>query len=251
MPEINWDTVKIRCSSLGCLFTEPVSKADKDAGNLSKTAKSHLIEVYARELWGVERDIVTKQMKKGIIAEESALTLLSRIDKKFYTKNEEHKSNDWIMGTADIVEENSIIDNKCSWDAFSFLPKLIEPIDKDNYYQLVGYMWLWEKETGRISHTLVDTPANIIQGELYRLLRSMDVVSEESPEYVRAAEKLVSNMKFDHLPMEQRVINYFVSRDDQFAEILEKIPAKVQKAREFLAELHEKHMALNKILVNS
>ena len=55
----------IRSSSLACLFTDPVSKADKEAGILSKTAKSHLIEVYAREIWGVEKDIVTKQMKTG------------------------------------------------------------------------------------------------------------------------------------------------------------------------------------------
>ncbi len=241
---MDFSNVKIRCSSLGSLFTEPVSKADKDAGNLSKTAKSHLIEVYARELWGVERDIVTKQMKKGIQAEESALTLLSRIDKKLYTKNEEHKSNDWIQGTADIVDDDLIVDNKCSWDAFSFLPKLIEPIDKDNYYQLVGYMWLWEKNNGRISHTLVDTPQNIIDGELYRLLRSMDVATEENIEYKKAAEKLISNMKFDHLPMEQRVINYFVTRDEQFEETIAKIPVKVEKAREFLQELHKKHLSL-------
>lgn len=241
MSNINWQAVKIRCSSLGCLFTEPVSKADKDAGNLSKTAKTHLIEVYAKELWGVEKDIITKQMKKGKECEESAITLLSRLDKKLYEKNGILIENDHISGHADIVEKDEIIDTKVSWDAFTFLPKLIEPVDKDYFYQLQGYMWLWDKKKGRISYCLTDTPENIIQGERYRLLRSMDVVSEESPDYLEAVRVLESNMKFDHLPPELRVINQFIDRDD---EIIQKIPAKVEKAREFLQELFEKHMNL-------
>jgi len=236
--QVNWEKTLIRCSSLGNLFTEPVTKADKEAGLLSKTAKSHLIEVYAREIWGVEKDIVTKQMRKGRAAEEAGITLLSRVDKRLYTKNDERKANEWLTGHADIVEEEEIIDIKLSWDAFTFLPKLIEPLDKDYLYQLQGYMYLWDKPKARISYCLVNTPDNIIEGEKYRLLRSMDVVSEESPEFIEAARKLESNMKFDQIPMQLRVINKFIDRDE---EIIEKIPAKVQKAREFLAELHKLH----------
>lgn len=231
----------IRCSSLGDLFTEPVSKADKDAGILSKTAKTHLIEVYANEIWGVEKDIVTKQMRKGRQAEEEAITLLSRVDKRLYEKNDKREMNEWISGHADIVEEQEIIDTKVSWDAFTFLSKLIESIDKDYMYQLQGYMWLWNKPKARISYCLVDTPDNIIQGEKYRLLRSMDVISEENPEFIEAARILESNMKFSHIPMELRVINHYIYRDE---EIISKIPGKVQGAREFLSELSAKHLSL-------
>lgn len=231
----------IRCSSLSCLFTEPQSKADKEAGLLSKTAKTHLIEVYAAEIWGVEKDIITKQMAKGVASEEDALTLLSRVDKRLHVKNGERKENDWLSGHADIVEADLITDTKCSWDAFTFLPKLIEPINKDYEYQLQGYMWLYGRKKARVSYCLVDTPDHIIMGEKYRLLRSMDVVSEESPEYVEAARKLESNMKFGHIPPELRVINHYIDRDE---EIISKIPEKVGRAREFLAELFEKHTNL-------
>lgn len=61
---MDWTKVLIRCSSLGCLFTEPQAKADKDAGNLSKTAKTHLKSVYIREKYGREKDIVTKTDEK-------------------------------------------------------------------------------------------------------------------------------------------------------------------------------------------
>ncbi len=241
---VDWSKVKIRCSSLGSLFTEPVTKEAKANGELSKTAKSHLIEVYAKEFWGVEKDIITKQMQKGKQAEGDGITLLSRVDKQLYQKNDEQKENEWICGHADIVEDDRITDTKISWDALTFLPKLLEPIDKDYMYQLIGYMWLWQKKQGRVSHLLVDTPENIIQGEKYRLLRSMDVVSEDSPEFLRAARVLESNMRFGHIPIEQRVINHYVSFDE---EIIPKIEAKVAKAREFLAEFHEKHLCQNKM----
>lgn len=240
---IDWNKTLIRCSSLSSLFTEPQAKADKEAGKLSATAKAHLIEVYARELWNVEKDIVTKQMQKGLQAEEEGLTLLSRVDKKLYVKNEYRETNEWLSGHADVVTDEWVLDLKLSWDAFTFLPKLTEEVNKNYFYQLQGYLWLYNRHRGRISYALIDTPDNIIQGEKYRLLRSMDVISEESPEYVAAAKKLESNMRFGHIPKELRVINHFVERDE---EIIAKIPSKVEKAREFLIELHEKHLSLYK-----
>lgn len=235
---MNFQNILIRCSSLSCLFTEPQSKADREAGLLSKTAKTHLIEVYARELWGMEKDIVTKQMRKGIEAEEQGIALLSIIDGIKYSKNEERLENDYISGHADVVHLDTVTDLKISWDAFTFLPKLIEEVDKCYYYQVQGYMWLWDKPKARISYALVNTPDNIIEGEKYRLLRSMDVVSEESPEYIKAARKLENNMKFDRIPIHQRVIHHYVDRND---DIINMIPSKVEKAREFLHEIYNKH----------
>jgi hypothetical protein len=233
----------IRCSSLSCLFTEPKEKAAKDRGDLSATAKTHLTEIYAREYWGVEKDIVTKQMKKGTEAEEEGITLLSRVDKRMYEKCDEKKNNEWLSGHADIVCEDEIVDMKLSYDAFSFLPQLTNDVDKNYYYQLQGYMWLWDRPKGRIAYCLVDTPDHIIAGERYRLLRSMNVVSEESPEFLEKARILESNMRFSHLPMEERVINHYVERNE---EVIASIPSKVAKAREYLQLLHEKHLSLNK-----
>ncbi len=51
-------------------MTEPQAKADKDAGNLSKTAKTHLLEIYIAEKYGRRKDVQTKQMKKGIQVED-------------------------------------------------------------------------------------------------------------------------------------------------------------------------------------
>ena len=245
---INWDEVKIRCSSLSCLFTEPKLKVDKDAGNLSQTAKSHLIEVYARELWGVEKDIVTKQMQKGIEVEQAAIGLLSCIDGFPYEKWPDRAENSFISGHPDIVTGDGIVDIKCSWDAFTFLPKLLQEVDSSYYYQVQGYMWLFDKKFARISYCLVDTPEHIIEGEKYRLLRSMNVATEDSPEFVKAFKKLRSNMIFSQIPPKLRIINHFVERDE---DVIAKIPAKVEKARDFLLEIMEKHIGLYKNTLTS
>ncbi len=240
---MDFTTVKIRCSALGCLFTEPQSKADKDAGNLSKTAKAYLHKVYIEELWGKRRDITTKQMDKGILAEPDAIMMLSILDDEFYDKNFERKEDDYICGMADIVTETEIMDVKCSWDAETFIPNLTESVNKDYLYQLHGYMRLWNKPTARIRYCLVSAPESIIQEELKKLLYRMDVATELNPEYMAAAQDLQFQMTFDEIPIEHRIIDVVIPRDEQ---IIEQMPAKVEKAREYLAELHEKHMKLNK-----
>jgi hypothetical protein len=239
--EIDWNKVLIRCSSLSCLFTEPVSKADKEAGNLSKTAKSHLIEVYAKELWGVEKDIVTKAMQKGIEAEEAAISLLSVVDGVDYLKNDFRFENDYISGHPDILHEDTVVDIKTSWDAFTFLSNVMDDVNKSYFYQVQGYMALTKKQKARISYCLVDTPDGIIQGELYYLLKRLDVATEDNPRYQDAAEKVLRNMKFSHIDPKLRVINQIVYRND---EVIYQIPSKVEKAREFLQEVYEKHMNL-------
>lgn len=240
--KLDFSDTLIRCSSLSCLFTEPQKKDDKLAGRLSKTAKTHLVQVYAGLIWGVGKDIVTKQMQKGIVAEEEGITLLSRVDKKFYTKNADRKENEWVSGHCDIEEVDEIIDIKLSWDAFTFLANLTEECKDEYFYQLQGYMWLWNKNKARISYCLVDTPESIRNDEKYRLLRKMDVATEENPDFLKAWERVERGMIFNHISPELRVINQIVDRDE---EIIAKIPEKVARAREFLQELHQKHIFTN------
>ncbi len=143
---MNWSDTLIRCSSIGNLMTEPKDKAAKDAGELSKTAKTHLKNVYIQEKYGREKDIVTRQMQKGIEVEEDSITLLSRVQKKMLYKNEERLYNDYITGLPDIFEgksiheSDSITDIKSSYDLFTFMSNIGEPLDSSYYYQLQGYM---------------------------------------------------------------------------------------------------------------
>jgi hypothetical protein len=74
------------------------------------------------------------------------------------------------------------------------------------------------------------------------LLKKMNVISEESPEYIRECLKLEHSLTFDDVPLEEKVLIYLVERDEEF---IEKMKTKVTKAREFLQEIEDTHSKFN------
>jgi hypothetical protein len=240
---MNWNDTLIRSSSVGYLMTEPVTKADKEAGVLSKTAQKHLIEVYIAEKYGRKRDIQTKQMKKGIEVEQDSIELLSVYLKSPFSKNDKRFNNDFITGFPDIIDNDRIIDIKSSYDLWTFLGNIPDKLDNLYYWQMQSYMWLTNAKSAVITYCLVDTPASIIEQEKYYLFKKMDVATEENPEYLKEAMKIEFNMSFEDIPVNERVLMFSVERSED--DIL-KIQHKVEKAREFLFELENKHLNFNK-----
>lgn len=223
---------------MGYLFQEPKDAAAKNAGELSGTAKTYLIKTYIREYWGREKDYTNKKMQKGILGEPELIKLLSLVDGQLYYKNDERAENEWASGHADIVTDDTIIDGKASWEAESFLPKLLEPLDKIYNIQLQTYMWLYDKPKAKLMYGLVNAPDMLIQNELKALLYKMDVISEESPDYKLAAQETLKNMVFDDIPPLERVFSIEIPRDE---EIISQMPGKVEKARAFLEKFHKLH----------
>ena len=239
---MNWNETLIRASSVGYLMTEPVTKADKEAGVLSKTAQKHLIEVYIAEKYGRKRDIQTKQMKKGIEAEQDSIDLLSMYLKLPFSKNEERFKNDFITGLPDIINGDTIIDIKSSYDLWTFLGNIPDKLDNLYYWQMQSYMWLTGTRNATIAYCLVNTPESIIEQEKYYLLKKMDVISEESPEFIKEAMKLEFNMTFDDISINERILTFNVNRSED--DIL-RIENKVLKSRTFLQELEQTHLNFN------
>lgn len=239
---MNWNETLIRASSVGYLMTEPVTKADKEAGVLSKTAQKHLIEVYIAEKYGRKRDIQTKQMKKGIEAEQDSIDLLSMYLKLPFSKNEERFKNDFITGLPDIINGDTIIDIKSSYDLWTFLGNIPDKLDNLYYWQMQSYMWLTGTRNATIAYCLVNTPESIIQQEKFYLLKKMDVISEESPEFIKEAMKIEFNMTFDDISINERILTFNVNRSED--DIL-RIEHKVLKARTFLQELEQTHLNFN------
>ena len=239
---MNWNETLIRASSVGYLMTEPVTKADKEAGVLSKTAQKHLIEVYIAEKYVRKRDIQTKQMKKGIEAEQDSIDLLSMYLKLPFSKNEERFKNDFITGLPDIINGDTIIDIKSSYDLWTFLGNIPDKLDNLYYWQMQSYMWLTGTKKATIAYCLVNTPESIIQQEKYYLLKKMDVISEESPEFIKEAMKIEFNMTFDDISINERILTFNVNRSED--DIL-RIENKVLKARTFLQELEQTHLNFN------
>lgn len=243
---MNFGGLKIRCSSLGAIMTEPKSKEAKENGDLSETAKAHLIKVYTRDVHGRSRDIVTKFMEKGIQAESESITLLNYydgfLDDVIYTKNVHELSNEFIQGTPDIIHSEDgyitkeVIDVKTSWSMETFFAAKGKPIDKDYEYQLQGYLELTGAVSGVLAYCLVNTPESLRNDEKYRLLKRMDVVTEEDPNYKIAAAELEYTMIFDDVPLKYRVIKFQVEKNE---ELMQKVYEKVKKCRRWLEEFHK------------
>lgn len=240
---MQWNDIHIRASSVGYLMTEPQSKADKEAGLLSKTAQKHLLDVYIAEKYGRKKDIQTKQMKKGIEVEQDSIDLLSMYLKIPFSKNDQRFTNDYITGFPDIIDNDRIIDIKSSYDLWTFIGNIPDKLDSLYHWQMQSYMWLTGAKSAVIAYCLVNTPESIIEQEKYYMLKKMDVATEENPEYVKEAMKIEFNMSFDDIAIDERVLMFNVSRNED--DIL-RIQQKVEKAREFLRELEETHLNFNK-----
>lgn len=243
MKPINWDTIKFRASSWGNLLTEPRSKSE---GALSVTCQKELIKIYNREVYGRIKDITTKQMDKGILAEPESIQLLSLVEGEFFFKNEERLENEWFTGHPDLILNKSdgtleVWDIKSSWELDSFMPNLLEEPDKGYVAQLNCYYSLTGAQGGSIAYCLVSSPTQILEAEKRKLLYSMNVATEFSPEYLEAAAELEKLMVFEDIPPTERVIVQKVPRDE---ELIEKMKAKVPIMRQWLKDFHQKHMNL-------
>jgi len=245
----NWNKTLIRASAIGYLFVEPQSKADKDAGNLSKTAQTYLINTYIKEKYDRYQEVVTKQMTKGIEAEDASIKMLSLHQGEILFKNEERLSNDFITGLPDVYQGETIencdfiYDIKTSWSIWTFLGNIQDKLNPLYYYQLQAYMWLTNCQKSAVAYCLTDCPQNLIEDEKKKLMYKMNVISEESPEYVEAAAALEINMIYPDMPISEKILIFPVERDE---EVIEKMKQKVLRAREFLQYFEEKHLNFNK-----
>jgi hypothetical protein len=279
--KINWDTWKLRCHAIGYVMGEPKLKKDKEAGNLSATAKSYLLKCYIKERFGREKDIKSKYILKGLAVEEDNITLYSRVKKKFFKKNMERLENGWICGEPDLFEgevilkASAIIDMKSSWDIFTFYDVVIDMIESaekskkkaekkaekskaedsaesdngipngmnpDYYWQGTGYMDLTGAQKFNLSYGLIDTPQALIEKEKSNLLFELGGYlaitgnAEKEALYLAACDELEQSMKYEDIPINQRLIELSVPRNDEHIELVHR---RVEKCREYLKYLDD------------
>jgi hypothetical protein len=239
---MNWNEIKIRCSSIGSLMTSPQSKAEKDAGELSKSCKSHLIKVYAKEMYDFEEDIDNRYTKKCLSVESESIDELSLILRSPLEKNEERFYNEYFSGVPDVVYGGQIYDVKSSYNWTSFLANVPNPLDSDYYGQMQGYLNLLGYQKGYIVYLLLDTPYEELEKQKYYLFNKGNFISEESPDFLKLWAEKEKNLIFSNTPIEERVLFFPVEADPEFIKLAEE---KVIKARQFLEDFHKKHKSFN------
>lgn len=220
----------------------------KNDDPLTRTAKSYLKKYYAflkYGKWSASLDKGNKFVNKGKLSEEDSIDLISRLDKMLLKKNEERIENEFLTGIPDIflgediLKAEYVYDVKTSWDVETFFDQLDKELNPIYWWQMQGYLALTDCEQGEVSYCLVNTPATIMEGEKYALLRRFDVISEEDPRFREAEKELINNMTFDDIPMERRRLKFVVKRDD---EAIARIYNRVKLCRDYLQRLQELHM---------
>lgn len=207
----------IRCSSIGKLMTEPRTKAE---GVLSVGAKTHIRSLVAQEIYGVDFEISSKEMEKGILVEPDGIALLNRVRGLNLSKNTERKTNEWISGEADLFNAPGRRghDLKCPWSVATFPICTVDCEDKLYEWQMRGYMMLWDADEWDVNYALISTPEQLIRYE-------------------------PSSMHFvDHIPERLRLTTWTVTRDAaKEASMVEKVKAARDYYAEVIAEFDRTH----------
>ena len=201
--------IKFRCSSIGKLMTEPKTKTE---GPLSVGAKTYIRSLAAQEIFGIDFEVSSKQMEKGLIVEQDSIDLLNRVRGLRLTKNTERKSNDFISGECDLFDATRKRghDLKSSWSAATFPIAVVDCEDKLYDWQMRGYMWLWDASEWEVNYALVDTPEKLIGFEPMQM-------------------HLVS-----HIPENMRLTTLVIQRDADKEKLIEE---KVRHARDYYAQV--------------
>ena len=222
--------MKIRCSSIGKIMTNPKTKGE----TLSQTTKTYLQELAVEEVYNIRKEFSSRYTDKGNEVEELSIALCNDVlNLGFIYKNEEHYSNEWIAGTPDVNTNEILLDVKSSWDATTFPFFDTELKNKDYFYQLQGYMWLTEKQESLLCYCLIDTPLQIVEDEIRREHWKASLIEEslDLRAFVQAKHT------FGHIPKEKRVKTFIIQKDDV---VIEAIKTRIEECREYYNELINK-----------
>lgn len=224
------EKILFRSSAVGDLLPEPKLKADKEAGNLSETAKSLVTKVWLNNQFGYSEDVLTDEMLKGMLCEQEAMGLVQKVLKgEFRVSFKKNLKNDYITGTPDIVLQNEdyVEDIKSSFNLRTFIEAEPNRLYKT---QAQCYMELTGKKHFRLIYCLNKTPQSIIVNQKQKWLYKFDGDSENK-DYIKVSMQIDHNNNLiDKLPLEKRVKVFEFHHDKEYIANLYK---KIEKAREY------------------
>jgi len=188
---------RIRCSQIGKIMSNAKVK-----GELSQTCKTYLHEWYAND----KEEIYSKYMDKGINVENDLIDFMAvQLGFGMAEKNVVRLRDEFMEGECDVDLPNCIVDVKASWNRTTLHKQVIEGLDKDYEWQLIGYCNLYKKPKGILFYGLMNTPE-----------------TDWSDEVV-----------FEDMPNESRWLAYEVPASE---EKIQAIIERVKQCREYLVE---------------
>ena len=195
-------------SQIGKLMTNGRAK-----DSIGETAKSYIKQCAKEDFYNYNTELNNKYIWKGREQELESINLINSVRFTDYLKNEVTIENDYLIGTADIISEQKVIDVKTSWSLDTF-PALIEDAINPLYeWQLRAYMMLYDKPTAELIYCMVTT----------------------WDEFLNEYENLQLH-RVDHIDPSKRITALWYDRDE---DIEAKMIARLQEASELYHDYYE------------
>ena len=195
-------------SQIGKLMTNGRAK-----DSMGETAKSYIKQCAKEDFYNYTTELNNKYIWKGREQELESINLINSVRFTDYVKNEVTIENDYLIGTADIIIEQRVIDVKTSWSLDTF-PALVEDAVNPLYeWQLRAYMMLYDKPCAELIYCMVTT----------------------RDEFLNEYENLQLH-RVDHIDPEKRITALWYDRDE---DIEAKMVARLKEASELYHEYYE------------
>lgn len=153
---------------------------------LGQTGKNYLGQWIREQIYGRQKEFYSKFTEKGLVQEETGLDFIAeQLGYGMLVKNEKTYRNKYLIGTPDVVLSDHLIDEKNSWDCFTFPLTSVECPNMDYYYQGQGYMELTGTKKYKLIYVLSDTPDSLILREAnsFCYKNGIDLTDEIMEEY--------------------------------------------------------------------
>jgi hypothetical protein len=224
---------------------ELLEKREKEF-DLSKTTKGYLLECWIEARYKRRKDIETDQMLKGKLCEESALTLYSRLKKRYYEKNKQRIFNGFITGEPDFFEgpelkrATAIVDIKNAFDIHTYFDAIVEKISKIYEVQLQCYGDLTGAEELRLARCLIDMPEVMLQDKELKLFYQMQKqddgpATRENPEYLLACQELRKKYTYPDMEMHEKMHERSLVRDPK---LIQELYRRIPLCRQWMNDLY-------------
>lgn len=210
---------KLRASRGGVLL---------QTGKMGAGTKTYVQEWLISQLTGKEKRIDSKYLRSGVERELASLARASKFFGVELEKNTIQLENDFFTGEFDAKTEDTVIDVKSSWDAFTF-PFFESGPDKGYYRQLQIYMDLTGLKKAALVYCLENGTEEMIESLSWRLAKE-EGAEEPTIEHWDKAE---DELNYDHLPDKMRIKVFNFERDE---ELIENMRQAVLDCRKYIKE---------------
>lgn len=137
-----------------------MASPEKDVLPVGALTEIHTLVSQKLINWRDEMDLLT--MQKGIQCENDSIELYNELKDKFYIKNAERVTTEYLTGECDLIDhiESLVIDIKTAYSKKTYpLFLKISPLYE---WQLRAYMHLYNVDSAELAYCLVNTPLELI-----------------------------------------------------------------------------------------